>query len=115
MKYIRDQHYPGLQVEYVGSPKEMLMRMKEDPTYFGYVDIITYWSFINEQGNQLRLHRIADLRNEHFGFILPKNSDWGNIFNEFMAGGLGFTSTAAYHAILDKYLNLSVINEVQEK
>jgi ABC-type amino acid transport substrate-binding protein len=115
MKIIKEKYFPEMQITYVSSPKEMLMKMKEDSKYFGYVDLITYWAFINEQGNALRVHRTADLRGEIFGFIFPKNSDWSKIFNEFMVGGLGFTSTAEYHSILDRYLELRVVNEVQVK
>lgn len=115
LKYIKEKHFPEMQFTYVSSPKEMLVKMKEDARYFGYVDLITYWAFINEQGNALRVHRTADLRGEHFGFIFPKNSDWNPVFNEFMVGGLGFTSTAEYHSILDAYLDLRIVNEVQVK
>ncbi|UTW62089.1 transporter substrate-binding domain-containing protein [bacterium SCSIO 12741] len=110
---IREDHYPGMQISYVSSPKEMLVKMKDDPIYYGYVDIITYWAFTKEQGGILRVHRNADLNGERFGFIFPPNSDWNDIFNEFMVGGFGFAATAEYHSILDKYLDLQVINEVQ--
>ncbi len=110
---IRDEYYPGMQISYVSSPKEMLLKMKEDPQFYGYVDIITYWAFTKEQGGILRVHRSADMNGERFGFIFPPNSDWNDIFNEFMVGGFGFAATAEYHGILDKYLDLQVVNEVQ--
>lgn len=110
---IKERFYPTMKVSYVATPKEMLLKMKEDDQYFGYVDIITYMAFTMEQGGILRVHRNADISGEHFGFAFPPNSDWNVIFNEFMVGGFGFTSTAEYHAILDKYLELNVIQEVQ--
>ncbi len=110
---IKENHFPAMRVSYVESPKEMLIKMKSDPQYYGYVDIITYMAFTEEQGGVLRVHRAADIEGEYFGFVFPPNSDWSTIFDEFMVGGFGFTATAEYHAILDRYLELNVIKEVQ--
>jgi putative glutamine transport system substrate-binding protein len=112
---IKEKHFPEMKISYVKSPKEMLMRMKEDPNTYGYVDIITYWAFTQEQGGILRIHRVADINKETFGFIFPPNSDWPQMFKEFMLGGFGFTSTAEYHAILDKYLDVRISAEVELK
>jgi hypothetical protein len=110
---IKADHFPEMRVSYVANPKEMLIKMKSDPKYFGYVDIITYMAFTKEQGGILRVHRKVDIQSELFGFVFPPNSDWNTIFNEFMVGGFGFTATDEYHAILEKYLELNVITEVQ--
>jgi|TARA_B110000879_G_scaffold148171_1_gene192031 ABC-type amino acid transport substrate-binding protein len=110
---IKADQFPEMVVSYASNPKEMLIKMKSDPKYFGYVDIITYMAFTKEQGGILRVHRAADIQSELFGFVFPPNSDWNTIFNEFMVGGFGFTATDEYHAILEKYLEMNVINEVQ--
>ena len=110
---IKEKYYPEMRVSYASNPKEMLIKMKSEPKYFGYVDIITYMAFTEEQGGILRVHRAADIQGELFGFVFPPNSDWNTIFNEFMVGGFGFTATDEYHAILEKYLELNVIQEVQ--
>ena len=110
---IKADHFPEMRVSYVANPKEMLIKMKSDPKYFGYVDIITYMALTKEQGGILRVHRKVDIQSELFGFVFPPNSDWNTIFNEFMVGGFGFTATDEYHAILEKYLELNVITEVQ--
>jgi putative glutamine transport system substrate-binding protein len=112
---IKEKYYPEMKISYVKSPKEMLIKMKEDPNAYGYVDILTYWAFTKEQGGILRMHRVADINKETFGFIFPPNSDWPSIFKEFMVGGFGFTSTAEYHAILDKYLDVRITSEVELK
>lgn len=110
---IKEKYYPEMRVSYMESPKELLIKMKSDAQYYGYIDIVTYMAFTEEQGGILRVHRVADIEGERFGFVFPPNSDWLSIFNEFMVGGFGFTATAEYHAILDKYLELNVIRDVQ--
>lgn len=112
---LKEEYYPAMQVSYVKNPKELLMKMKEGNQYYGYVDILSYWAFTQEQGGILRLHRVADVNKERFGFIFPPNSDWDKIFNEFMVGGFGFTSTAEYHKILDNYLDVRITGEVEMK
>ena len=112
---IKEDYYPEMQISYVKSPKELLIKMKDSEEFYGYVDIITYWAFTQEQGSVLRLHRVADVRKEQFGFIFPPNSDWNKIFLEFMVGGFGFSATAEYHKILDTYLDVRITSEVEMK
>lgn len=112
---VKNKHFPAMKISYVASPKELLMKMKEDPNAYGYVDLITFWAFTEEQGGILQMHRAADQGSEKFGFIFPPNSDWNSIFREFMLGGFGFTSTVEYHNIIEQYLKGSITSEIEIK
>ena len=59
------------------------------------------------------MHKIANISEERFGFIFPKDSDWNNIFNEFFESGFGFTATKVYHKILEKHLGYEIIEKVE--
>ncbi len=97
--------------EYVNFPMAVPIKIAESSKYFGYVDIITFWKYIKENKHYVKMHKSANV-NESFGFILPKNSDWDLIINEFFESGFGFTATKDYYDILEKYLGFEVLNAV---
>lgn len=108
---LKKRYYPDLKIEYATSPDQILNTILSNPKYFGYVDLISYRNFANKKEGILRTHRIADQKNEYFGFIFPKNSDWQKAFNQFFKDG--FYRMAEYHKIMDNYLDIQTINEVQ--
>ena len=98
-------------IEYAESPEEVLNKISQDPSYFSYMDLITYRDYTNKERGMLRVHNVANLTDERFGFIFPINSDWDEVFDEFLSSG--FFTRAEYHKILDNYLDIEVINDVQ--
>lgn len=110
---IKKLHFPKMRVKYVETPKELLQMVFEDKQYFGYVDLISYWAFVQERCCVLKIHRDVSLEPDYFAFVLPKNSDWRLAFVEFFEGGFGFTATEEYRSILEKYLGYEVIESVE--
>lgn len=113
-RYMKDfvsKYSPGTTVEAVnGNLSEILA---SDPKYVAYMDIITYRELLKTTDKYFKLHRDLSRRGENFGFILPKNSEWYPLINEFMEGGFGFTATKKYQNILENYLGYEVINTVE--
>lgn len=113
-QYMKDfvaKYSPNTTVQAVnGNLAEILL---SDPKYVAYMDIITYRELLKSTDKYFKIHRDLTRRGENFGFILPKNSEWLPLINEFMEGGFGFTATKKYQSILENYLGYELINTVE--
>lgn len=110
---VRKKHFEKMRVSYVEHPKEVVQQIAEtNGQYFGYVDILTYWSLLKEKPSNLKVHRVASLGNQFFGLMLPKTSSWGSAWSEFMEAGFGFPATETYYNILQRHLSYEVIETV---
>ncbi len=112
IKNIKDNYWPEMKVELVESPSVVLDKISNSNKYFGYLDLISYWSSIQKESRPLKIHRATPFDTEYFAFIFPKSSDWAAAFNEFFDGGLGFTASDAYMDILRKHLSSELVNSV---
>lgn len=98
---------------YVNNPIDVPLKIAESSKYFGYTDIITFWSYVKSNNHYIKMQKMANINEERFGFIFPKNSDWDIIVNEFFESGFGFTSTKDYRQILKRYLGDEIIEKVE--
>ena len=112
LQKIKAFHYPELRVKYVENTDEMLPLLRKDAKYFTIIDFITFWDFVKNENEPLKVHRIATGKKEEFGFILPKKCDWIEPLNEFFTAGFGFTSSEDYYQILKKHLGDEVLDKV---
>lgn len=100
--------------EYVNNTDEFFQKLKESSKYYGYVDIITFWSYIKQNKSHfIKMHKSLNRDGEYFSFIFKPQSDWDLPFSEFFESGFGFTSTKEYHRILKNYLGEEVIKYVE--
>lgn len=105
---------PNIVYEYVEEAQMIPQKIKESAKYFGYVDIISFWKYLKNNGDHyIKMHSIANKMGEYFGFVLPANSDWILGLNEFFESGFGFTATKEYHKILEKHLSFEIIEKVE--
>ncbi|MEX2379673.1 MAG: transporter substrate-binding domain-containing protein [Vicingaceae bacterium] len=104
---------PNRDIEFVGSPIAVVKQVAESAKYYGYTDLITFWRYIKQNDQFVKMHKEANIADEYFAFAFPKNSDWTYLFNEFMESGFGFTATKDYHKILEKHLSFEVIEHVE--
>ncbi len=103
----------SLEMQYVKHPSEVLTKIKESPRSFGYVDVITFWSYLQSNKEYLKINRIGNVADENFAIALPVSSRWEPIFNEFFESGFGFTATKDYRKILEKHLGYEVLSSVE--
>lgn len=90
------------------------LKIKESEKYFGYIDIISFWKYVKTNENHfIKIHQMANVDDERFGFAFSNESDWNYAFDEFFESGFGFTTTKKYHEILEKYLGAEIINKVE--
>lgn len=102
------KYYPNAKLEYLPSQIEVVNKVAQDPSYFAYVDLSIYWPAFDKQKLPIKRHPVGDLASETFGFIMPLDSDWAPVINEFFNLGTGYRSTAAYRNILMKHLGVEV-------
>lgn len=113
---IKKNYLPALKIETTESQNMVLERILGDNNYFGYVDIVAYWAFLKSHPSKfLKIQKVFNEPKEYLGFIMPKTSGHLNSINEFFESGFGFTSTKAYHQILEKYLGYEIIESVEIK
>lgn len=101
------------EVQYVGSPIAVVKKVAESGKFYGYTDLITFWRYIKQNDEFVKMHKQANVADEYFAFAFPRQSDWILLFNEFMESGFGFTATKDYHEILGKHLSFEVIEHVE--
>jgi putative glutamine transport system substrate-binding protein len=109
---IKEQYYPGLEIEIVPSSKRGLDRINNGEKAFSYQDIALFWNY-KEKGYPIKRHATGDKSSEKFGIMMPKGSDWTPIMEDFFAMGNGFKSTSIYRSSLVKHLGPEVLEMLQ--
>lgn len=113
---LKKQFLPTLKISLVENQNQVLERIVSDNMYFGYVDIVAYWSFLkNNPGKFLKMQKQFSEPKEMFRFIAPMGSFKLLSVDEFFESGFGFTSTKKYHQILESYLGYEIIESVEIK
>ncbi len=100
---IKSKHYPSMKISYVASSPEALDKILSDSKSFTYLDVAFYLDAI-QNGKSVKRHPVGDQGSEKFGFIMPMNSDWQPLMDEFFAANGGYTNSVAYKKILAKHL-----------
>lgn len=99
---------------YLDDAIEIPAKVKESSKYFGYVDIISFWKYVKNNPEQyIKMQSIVSKKDEYFGFIMPRSTDWKIVIDEFFESGFGFTSTKEYHEILERHLSFEIIGKVE--
>jgi putative glutamine transport system substrate-binding protein len=101
LKNIQKQHMPKLTYKYVTSSVAALEAVSKDPNLFANLDF-TYYLEALKQGMPIKRHPAGDESSEHFGIIMPKNSDWAPAMERFMSSG--FTESTEYRQMVAKNL-----------
>lgn len=100
---IKSKYFPDMSIKYAPSSPETLEKVLTDANGFAYLDLAFYLDAIQRR-KALKRHPVGDQSSEQFGFIMPMNSDWQPLMNEFFAANGGYTSSMAYKKILAKHL-----------
>lgn len=108
-KELKASSFPSLKIESVNSFKECYEKVNQSADYFTYLDFSSYLSAI-EDARDIKRHPAGDKTGEEFGFIMPKNSDWGPVMNEFFNQNGGFTNSTEYKKIVANSLGNHVVS-----
>lgn len=100
---IKKTYYPDMKIAYAASSPETLNKVLSDPKAFSYLDLAFYLDAVQRK-QPLKRHPVGDQASEQFGFIMPMNSDWQPLMEEFFNADGGYANTIAYKKILAKHL-----------
>jgi putative glutamine transport system substrate-binding protein len=112
LQELKSKYLKKLKIEYKQTQEEILNAINENNSYFGYVDVVTFWAYNQNKTTNLKVHRLANINREKFGFILPLESDWNVPFQQFFESGFGFTASKKYMDILHKHLSYEIIETI---
>ncbi len=100
---IQQKFLPNAVMSFAQSNNEIIERVSAENRYFAYVDIYNYWRAA-ERGTPLRRHAAGDESSEQFGVIMPLESDWANVMEEFLDHSGGYIYSSRYRELMEKHL-----------
>jgi len=111
---LKTKYFPDLNVSYTTTSQESLEKMLADPKGLAYLDLAFYLEAV-QMKKSIKRHPVADKAIEQFAFIMPQNSDWAPIFDEFFAANGGYLNTREYKSILLKHLGEAGLKLMQSQ
>ncbi|HEV8512563.1 MAG TPA: ABC transporter substrate-binding protein [Cyclobacteriaceae bacterium] len=100
---LKQKYYPNMKITLTANSQETLEKITSGTDGFAYLDLGFYLEAV-QQRKPLKRHPIGDKASEQFGFIMPSNSDWSPLLDEFFKANGGYINGLAYKSILRKDL-----------
>lgn len=113
LRRLRDTYLKEAELEFAYSNSEIIDALSQQDELFAYLDIYNYWRAV-ERGKPLRQHAVGDLATERFGIIMPPDSDWREPLAAFFEQGIGFRTSRAYRAIMERHLGPELTQKLEE-
>jgi putative glutamine transport system substrate-binding protein len=109
---LKQKYFPAMKVSTATTSQEVLEKMFADPNGFAYLDLAFYMEAVQLKKNVKR-HPIGDKAAEQFGIVMPANSDWAPLIEEFFKANGGYVNTKEYKTILIRHLGESGVKLLQ--
>lgn len=100
---VKSKYYPAMKIAYTTSSQETLEKVFADPNGLAYLDLAFYIEAVQLK-KPVKRHPVGDKAAEQFGFVMPKNSDWVPILEEFFKSDGGYLASSRYRSILHRHL-----------
>ncbi len=102
---LKAKYYPAMKIAYLPSSPEVIAKVAADPKTFTNLDFTYFLEAIKEK-KPIKRHPSGDYDAEEFGMIMPLNTDWGPLMEEFMAS---FKNSTEYRQILTRHLGPNAV------
>lgn len=109
---LKQKYFPAMKIVTLDTSPEVYQKLFSDPNSFSYLDLAFYLKAVSEQ-KPVKRHPVGDKAAEQFGFIMPLNSDWQPLLEEFFSSGNGYINSTQYKTILTKHLGETGIKLLQ--
>jgi putative glutamine transport system substrate-binding protein len=109
---LKKKYFPEMKVVTTTTSQETLEKVFNDPKGFAYLDLAFYLEAA-QMRKYVKRHPVGDQSAEQFGFVMPMNSDWGPLLDEFFKANGGYTSTSRYREILTRHLGETGVKLLQ--
>ncbi len=103
LRELVENYYPDAGLQFAGSNDEIVERVSEDCSYFAYIDLYNYFRASNK-GVPLKRHSIGDDSAEQFGYIMPLDTSWDEVIEQYFTYNDGLTASERYREIMEKHL-----------
>lgn len=98
MKNLQSQYFPSLNIAYTNSGIETLKQIESNPKTFSILDFTEYFDAVRNKAPIKRQNIDVGGPQEQLGFIMPMNSDWQPLWNEFLTQE--YKQSVAYKKII---------------
>lgn len=109
---LKKKYFPAMKVVVTATSPEAYTKVFKDPNSFTYLDLAFYLEAVQER-KSVKRHPVGDVAAEKFGFVMPINSDWSPVLEEFFQAKGGYTNTPRYREILLKHLGETGVKLLQ--
>ncbi len=106
---LKQKYFPAMKIVTLDTSPEVYQKLFSDPNAFSYLDLAFYLKAVGEQ-KPVKRHPVGDKAAEQFGFIMPLNSDWLPVIEEFFAG---YINSPQYKTMLTRHLGETGIKLLQ--
>jgi len=100
---LKQKYYPDMKITLTATSQETLEKITSNADGFAYLDLAFYLEAV-QQRKPVKRHPVGDKASEQFGFVMPLNSDWSPILDEFFKADGGYRNSAGYKSILRRHL-----------
>lgn len=109
---LKQKYFPAMKIATTTSSQETLEKVFSDRNAFAYLDLAFYIEAV-QMKKSVKRHAVGDIAAEQFGIIMPSNSDWAPLLDEFFKASSGYTNTKEYKTILVKHLGEAGVKLLQ--
>lgn len=109
---LKQKYFPAMKITYTATSQETLEKVFNDPNGFAYLDLAFYLEAVQLK-KSVKRHPVADKSAEQFAFVMPLNSDWNPILEEFFKANGGYLNSAQYRGILVRHLGETGVKLLQ--
>ena len=108
---LKQKYYPSLPIVYVPNSGAVMDKIIRDQHAFTSLDF-NYYAEALKRNQPVKRHSVGDNVSEKFGIIMPNNSDWKPLWDEFILE-YRFTKSLEYRQILVKHLGISAVKALE--
>jgi putative glutamine transport system substrate-binding protein len=109
---LKQKYFPAMKIVTTTTSQETLDKVAADPHGFAYLDLAFYLEAVQLK-KSVKRHPVGDKAAEQFGLIMPGNSDWQPVWEEFFSANGGYLNSAQYKNILVKHLGETGVKLMQ--
>jgi len=110
---LKDKYIPELPMTEFNTSDEVLEKVSTDKASFTYLDFIHYTNAL-KNGLPVKRHEVGDKMVEKYALIMPLNSDWSTLLEEYFNKGGGLINQTDYKKLIFKHLGPTVYKLMNE-
>lgn len=110
LEKIKTLHHPEMEIDYYKSGLDVIEALAKNEQAYAIIDLLYYLGYL-QKGYPIKRHKIGDEVGNDFGIIMPLESDWKPILDEFFA--TGFVKSARYREIVSTHLSKSALRLIK--